>query len=301
MRYLAVVFDLDGTLIDSRSSILTALRDTVRDFGLPDGAYERGAELIGQPLENMLAAMGVSDIEKGIEVYRKHYYEYLMEERPYPGVPAVLKALHGRALLSVATNKGTRSSTLILKNNGLLDKFDTIVSVDDAKAKPDPDMLERILAKYASEGKPMEARDVLIVGDSPTDVEFAANCGADSAYATWGFFPDCGSKTGPVYVLERPEELVAVVEGEPQTPDLGWELDLHTFAPDSTRPLVEDYLAEAKRKGLKTVRIVHGKGKGVQKEIVRGVLEGRSDVIKFYDAPAGFGGTGATVVELREE
>jgi phosphoglycolate phosphatase len=301
MKYLAVVFDLDGTIMDSRGSILTALRDTVEDFSLPENAYAKGAALIGQPLENMLEAMGVTDMKKGFEVYRKHYYEYLIDERPYPGVVNMLEAIHGRALLSVATNKGTTSSRIILKNNKLLNKFDVIVTVDEAAAKPDTAMLDMILGHYAGEGKNLEPADVLIVGDSPTDMKFAANCGADGAFATWGFFPDGCNGCKPAYVLKKPGDLVGIVEGEPFAPETDWEIDLHTYDPKTTKPLLEDYLAEAKRKGFTTVRIVHGNGNGVQNEIVHSVREGRGDVARFYDAPAAFGGFGATIVELREE
>ncbi len=75
-------------------------------------------------------------------------------------------------------------------------------------------------------------------------------------------------------------------------------LDLHTVPPRDVRPVVEAYLEEAHRLGLRALRIIHGKGIGVQREIVRSVLAQTPFVQSFGDAPAEAGGWGATVVTL---
>ncbi len=74
--------------------------------------------------------------------------------------------------------------------------------------------------------------------------------------------------------------------------------DLHSFRPEDVLPALEDYLAEATRRGFSEVRIIHGKGKGVRRAEVRRALAGRSDVREAYDAPPGHGAFGATVVVL---
>ncbi len=76
--------------------------------------------------------------------------------------------------------------------------------------------------------------------------------------------------------------------------------DLHSFAPKDTRAAVEAYLEEAHRKGLTALRIIHGRGAGVQRETVRKILARTPWVIDFQDAPAEAGGWGATVITLRE-
>ena len=75
--------------------------------------------------------------------------------------------------------------------------------------------------------------------------------------------------------------------------------DLHSVPPRDVRPIVEEYLIEAQRLGLKALRIVHGRGIGVQREIVRAVLAQTAFVESYGDAPAEAGGWGATVVTLR--
>jgi hypothetical protein len=76
-------------------------------------------------------------------------------------------------------------------------------------------------------------------------------------------------------------------------------LDLHSIPPAYVKAVVEDYLKEAHKRSVKRVRIIHGKGIGVQREIVRSILAKTSYVVDFGDAPANAGGWGATVVTLK--
>jgi dsDNA-specific endonuclease/ATPase MutS2 len=75
--------------------------------------------------------------------------------------------------------------------------------------------------------------------------------------------------------------------------------DLHTVSPRDVKFVVEEYLIEANRMGLKALRIIHGRGTGVQRELVRAVLARTPFVVSYSDAPAEAGGWGATIVTLR--
>ena len=75
--------------------------------------------------------------------------------------------------------------------------------------------------------------------------------------------------------------------------------DLHCVSPRDVGPVIEEYLHESHRLGFKALRIIHGRGIGVQREIVRKILERTPYVIAFRDAPAEAGGWGATIVTLR--
>jgi dsDNA-specific endonuclease/ATPase MutS2 len=76
--------------------------------------------------------------------------------------------------------------------------------------------------------------------------------------------------------------------------------DLHTIQPRDVKLVVEEYLNEARRLGFRSVRIIHGKGIGVQREMVRKILSRTPFVLKWKDAPPGAGGLGATIVSLAE-
>ena len=78
-------------------------------------------------------------------------------------------------------------------------------------------------------------------------------------------------------------------------------LDLHTFRPQEIPDLLEDYFAECFKAGIYSVRIIHGKGKGIQKRRVQKLLAKNARVTSFKDAPPEAGGWGATLVELRKD
>ena len=94
-------------------------------------------------------------------------------------------------------------------------------------------------------------------------------------------------------------------DGEELAPDevvvpLEDRLDLHPFRPRDVRSVVESYLEQAVEAGFREVRLIHGRGIGVQREIVRSLLQRHPDVREFFDAPPERGGWGATVVRLAE-
>lgn len=87
-------------------------------------------------------------------------------------------------------------------------------------------------------------------------------------------------------------------EDEPVSIPITDVFDLHPFAPRDIKDAVEAYLEEAHRLGLRALRIIHGRGIGVQRELVRSILSRTPYVVDFRDAPAAAGGWGATIVTL---
>jgi DNA-nicking Smr family endonuclease len=79
------------------------------------------------------------------------------------------------------------------------------------------------------------------------------------------------------------------------------ELDLHTFSPREIKSVVTEYISECYKIGIRELKIIHGKGKSVQKSIVYNLLKQNPLVISFQDAPAQFGSWGATIVTLKEK
>ena len=85
---------------------------------------------------------------------------------------------------------------------------------------------------------------------------------------------------------------------EPVVLPVGDVLDLHSFQPKDITSVVEEYLEECRRSGILRVHLIHGKGAGVQRAIIRSLLVKNSNVLSFEDAPAEAGGWGATIVRL---
>jgi dsDNA-specific endonuclease/ATPase MutS2 len=102
--------------------------------------------------------------------------------------------------------------------------------------------------------------------------------------------------------LELPETKMAESPfREPVVLPIEDSIDLHAFAPKDIPSVVEEYLEQCMQAGLREVRIIHGRGTGVQRNIVRGILEKHPLVLSFRDAPMEAGGWGATVVELKKK
>ncbi len=212
-----------------------------------------------------------------------------------------LDALKNKILLSIVTDKGRRSAAMSLKSAGIVDYFSHIVTADDVLSlKPSCEPYEKVIDLYKHEGINLDKNDCLMIGDNPVDCEFAFNCGIDYAFPAWGSLDPAALPHKPVYILKKPSDLIDI-DGlnEIIEVELTEELDLHAFSPKDLSRLVNSYLKGAREKGFRSVRIIHGKGIGVQREIVRKILSKSGDIKNFYDAPADYGGRGATIAEFK--
>ncbi len=303
MKYMLNLFDLDGTLIDSHEAICRALNDTLTHFGSEILPYEKSKKFIGLSFAPILQNLGVNaGTEEIMEVYRGYYFNYAEKYQClFKGIPELLELLKKRVLLSIITNKGRRGTEMTLKSLGIIDYFNHIITEDDVKMlKPSIAPYDKVIDLYRHEGINLDKDDCLMIGDSPVDCEFAANCGIDYAFAKWGFFEPEDLPYKPAYVLNKPMEL-ADINGlnELIEVELTGELDLHAFSPKDISRLVVSYLKKAVENGYHSVRIIHGKGIGVQREIVRKILSKNPAVKTFYDAGQINGGRGATIVEFK--
>jgi len=184
-----VVFDLDGTLIDSSVDLANAVNALLGDLGvspLPDPAIVamvgEGAAVL---VRRALTAAGLDPETPGaLERFLSHYNALLLDNtRPYPGMVETLTELAKHIPLAVLTNKPAGATTRILEGLGLLRYFRKAIGGDSAFGrKPDPAGL-KFLAQTAS----VSAARALLVGDSPVDLATARNAGAQICLARYGF------------------------------------------------------------------------------------------------------------------
>jgi phosphoglycolate phosphatase len=191
----ALVFDLDGTLVDSRRDLATAVNRVRASYGLAPLSLARVLSFVGEGARTLVArALGLDPgAQEGAEGARLdeamgrffiRYGEVKFDTtRAYPGVPELLAALAERHPLAVLTNKPERFSREILEHLGLSRFFRHLIGGDTLPTrKPDPAGLADLAARF---GVPVA--EVMLVGDSRVDAATAANAGCRFALVTWGF------------------------------------------------------------------------------------------------------------------
>jgi phosphoglycolate phosphatase len=184
-----VLFDVDGTLIDSQAILLESQRRTLAAHGLPHPGREAGLAVVGLSLPFALGALlgGEVDVEALAATYREVYAALRADPRfespPFPGVPEALDRLEGRGfLLGLATGKSRRGVAHVLEREGWDGRFATIQTADTNPSKPDPTM---ILAAAAEAGVAPER--TAMVGDTIFDIAMARDAGADAIGVAWGY------------------------------------------------------------------------------------------------------------------
>jgi len=189
-----VVFDCDGTLIDSQHMIVAAMAHAFAAHGLAELPRERVLSIVGLSLDEALAAL-LPQAEAGFrrrvtDSYRDAFFEVRqradLAEPLFPGARAAIDALHARGdvLLGIATGKSQRGLAHALETHGLRDYFVTLQTADDAPSKPHPEMLHRAM-RAAGAG----AADTVLIGDTSYDIEMARAAGTHAFGVDWGYHP----------------------------------------------------------------------------------------------------------------
>jgi phosphoglycolate phosphatase len=208
-----VIFDMDGTLIDSKKDITSSInyvRKTNHDLASLDEQFI--VDVINMPVRNLPQLFYGTPIylEEDRVLFEEHYFEECVKNPYlYEGIAESLeqlKSLHVR--LNVATNAPTIFAKRMLKHLHVSDLFDTIIGADTAKAsKPDPKMLKMILEKYDFKHT---ANKTWMVGDNSKDIEAARKIAISSIFATWGFSAEGEAD----FIANHPLDIVNIVKNQ---------------------------------------------------------------------------------------
>ena len=186
LKYDAVLFDVDGTLIDSAPGILSTLDETFRRMGVDPSGFDL-RRYIGPPLRRSFGEHFAeeSEVERATEIYRDIYAETGCHQcSAYPGAARMLRRLREAGLiLCTATSKPTRVVTPILEELGLAPYFDRI---DGASMDKSRDTKTEVI-RYVLSQPLLAGRRVLMVGDRADDMQGAADCGLDAAAVLYGY------------------------------------------------------------------------------------------------------------------
>jgi phosphoglycolate phosphatase len=187
-RVRAFVFDLDGTLIDSKMDLVHAVNAMLRATSRPEQDAELVASYIGHGAPQLIASvLGSASTEeerrKALTVFLAEYEKRMLTlTRAYPGVEEGLQALH-EFPMAVLTNKPLKMALEILQALAITDFFDAVYGGDSfARKKPDPEGARTILQEFG-----VAPEETAMVGDSDVDVQTARNVGMLSVGVKYGF------------------------------------------------------------------------------------------------------------------
>ena len=189
MRYVLLVFDWDGTLIDSANTIVACIQAACRDLGLPVPDDARASHVIGLGLRDALshAIPGLPEAEYGrvMEHYRRHFLARDPEIPLFSGTETMLAGLRERGhILAVATGKSRAGLARALENTGLRKLFAASRCADECAPKPAPDMLHELIHELD-----VSSMSTLMIGDTVHDLKMAASAGVDAVAVSYGAHP----------------------------------------------------------------------------------------------------------------
>ena len=187
MQHKLIVFDWDGTLMDSEARIVACMQGAIADLGMAERSVEQIRNIIGLGLRESVASLfpGLSDQDYQALVTRYRHHFLVGDQTPSPlfeGVVSLLTDLLDKGhFLAVATGKGRQGLDKVLAETGLGQVFHATRCADETFSKPHPQMLLDIMDYLG-----MYARQTLMIGDTEYDMQMASNAGTDALAVSYG-------------------------------------------------------------------------------------------------------------------
>ena len=186
-----IMFDCDGTLVDSQYVIIDSMQAVFRTRGLPAPTPEAVKRIVGLSLPDAIgrlhSAADSAEIDDLVAAYKECFFDLRaspnLHEPLFADVVETLTLLEENSyVLGIATGKSRRGLAATLEMHGLAKYFVTLQTADDAPGKPHPCMLERAMAETG-----LEKSDTVLIGDTVYDIEMALNAGAQAFGVAWGY------------------------------------------------------------------------------------------------------------------
>jgi phosphoglycolate phosphatase len=212
-----IVFDLDGTLIDTAPDLIDTLNVVFAREGMPPVPYDTARNLIGGGARMMLArgieaegkTVAPAKLDRLFADFIAHYAEHIADRsRPFPGLTEALDTLAGDGChFAVCTNKLERLSVLLLQHLKLADRFEAICGQDTfGVQKPDPEMLRRTVSAAGG-----DLRRSIMIGDSATDIRTARAAGIPVIAVDFGYSDRPVAEFAPDRIISRFAQLPGAV------------------------------------------------------------------------------------------
>lgn len=215
MSIRGVIFDLDGTVADTLPDIAAAVNFGLRSYGLTEQPIEQIRWWVGEGLPTLcrraVAAAPEVPVDEMVRRVTGHYAAHRLDNTaPFGGIPELLDALTDRGLpVAILTNKPHEHTVPMVAALFARWPFTAVEGYrEESRRKPDPRTALEIIARMGA--RPSE---VLMVGDSKTDMATAVNAGMIGVGVTWGYRPrEELLGAGAAHLIDRPAELLALIE-----------------------------------------------------------------------------------------
>ena len=194
MKYRLVLFDLDGTLLDTLEDLSAAVNHALEKRGLPGHSTAEYMKMVGHGIRNLvtqaLPAGKQTDtelIDSALADFKAYYTAHIdVHTHPYPGMQEVVNRLHETGVtMAVASNKFQEGAEYLVRKFFPGIPFAAVLGNRPGfPLKPDPEIVGEVLRKSG-----VSPEEAVLVGDSPTDMKTAANGGIDAIAVTWGYRP----------------------------------------------------------------------------------------------------------------
>ncbi len=219
MRYKAVIFDLDGTLLDTIKDIADSFNHVLEKHNYATFAEEDYKYFVGMGIDilvqKIIAASNLPATD--FEVLKKEYYNtynanQANNTKPYHGITSLLKQLNDKNIsINVLSNKPHSQALSVVKHYFPDIKFEYIYGKKtDFPIKPDPKSVNEIIGSLK-----LEHSEILYIGDTVTDMETAKNAGLTSVGVLWGFRKEAELvSAGADFIVEEPMQILGILEGD---------------------------------------------------------------------------------------
>ena len=207
-----LIFDLDGTLVDTLQDIVDSVNHSLRRIGFKTHQDEHIRGLIGDGITNLMKwALRTEDeeaVQESLNHFRNYYKNHFMDySRLYHGIDGVLQHFNG-LIKCIISNKTQEFVDLLLAGLKILDQFDEVIGGQSGfKYKPDPESILYLLNKYD-----MDSKYAMIIGDSINDIIAGKNAGIKTCAVSYGFSAKVELESAnPDIIIDDPRELCKII------------------------------------------------------------------------------------------
>lgn len=212
--YKAVIFDLDGTLLNTLDDLAASVNFALKTCGYPERTMAEVRAFIGNGVIKLMQratpdGIGQADFDRCFESFRSHYLEHMFDTtKPYDGILPLLDTLKAAGIKTAVVSNKLHSGVVGLCKDFFGDRLTCAFGVlDESERKPAPANVFKAIKEMQ-----VEAADCVYVGDSEVDVQTANNAGLDCIAVTWGYRdPDVLKMNSPKYMIEKPEDILPIV------------------------------------------------------------------------------------------